>query len=283
MSILHAIVLALVQGVTEFLPISSTAHLILLPRLTDWPDQGLAFDVAMNTATWLAVVIYFRAELVALIAGFLRTILPRRGLAGGRMVRRRRVGIGHGANIEGRLAWMLILGTIPVGLAGFFGHDIVAGRLRSSLVVAISSIFWGLVLYVADRRPGRREIEGMGWGAAAFIGIAQAIALVPGTSRSGITITAGLFTGLSRKASARFSFLLSVIVGGLAGSMEGLKLVKAGLDTPWAAIIVGFVVAFVSAYVVIHLFLSFITRASMTPFVIYRVVLGVVLLGFLFF
>jgi len=278
MSIFHAIILALVQGVTEFLPISSTAHLILLPKLTDWPDQGLAFDVALNTATWLAVVIYFRKDIVGLSAGFLRSISPRRRQRKGRGWRTS----GLGGNAEGRLAWMLIIGTIPVALAGFFAHDLVAGRLRSLLVVALSSIVWGIVLFIADRRPGRREVNGMGWGSVAFIGIAQAIALIPGTSRSGITITAGLFTGLSRKASARFSFLLSVIVGGLAGSMEGLKLVKAGLDTPWSALIVGFIVAFISAYIVIHLFLKFITHASMTPFVIYRVLLGILLLGFLF-
>jgi len=260
MNIFHAIILALVQGVTEFLPISSTAHLILLPRLTSWPDQGLAFDVALNTATWLAVIIYFRSELVALTVGFFRTISPgrRRGLGG---------------NPEGRLAWMILIGTIPVGLAGFFAHDIVAGRLRTLPVVAISSILWGLVLFLADRRPGRKEVSGMGWGSVIFIA---------GTSRSGITITAGLFTGMSRKASARFSFLLSVIVGALAGSLEGLKLVKAGLDTPWSALIVGFVVAFVSAYLVIHLFLKFITHASMTPFVIYRVALGLLLFAFMF-
>ncbi len=278
MNIFHAIVLALVQGVTEFLPVSSTAHLILLPRLTNWPDQGLAFDVALNTATWLAVVIYFRSELVALTAGFLRTIIP-----GRRQGRRwRGKGPGLGGNPEGRLAWMILIGTIPVGLAGFFAHDIVAEKLRILPVVAFSSIVWGLVLFLADRSTGRREIHGMGWGSVIFIGMAQAIALIPGTSRSGITITAGLFTGLSRSAAARFSFLLSVIVGGLAGSMEGVKLVKAGLDTPWSALIVGFIVAFISAYIVIHLFLKFITRASMTPFVIYRVVLGIFLFAFMF-
>ncbi len=279
MNIFHAIILALVQGVTEFLPISSTAHLILLPRLTDWPDQGLAFDVALNTATWLAVVIYFRREIIGLAGGFFRSIFPGRRRGRGWRGKGRS---GLGGNAEGRLAWMILLGTIPVGLAGFFAHDIVAGRLRSLPVVALSSIVWGLVLFVADRRPGRRDISGMGWGSVAFIGIAQAIALIPGTSRSGITITAGLFTGLSRSAAARFSFLLSIIVGALAGSMEGLKLVKAGLDTPWSAIIVGFIVAFISAYLVIHLFLKFITHASMTPFVIYRVALGVLLLLFIF-
>ncbi len=278
MNIFHAVVLALVQGLTEFLPISSTAHLILLPRLTDWPDQGLAFDVALNTATWLAVVIYFRRDLAVIVAGFIRGFLPQGRRA---MVRGLKSRHDIDLNAGGRLAWMIILGTIPVGLAGFLGHDLVAGRLRTIPVVALSSIVWGIVLYIADRRPGRRGIGVMGWGAVAFIGLAQAIALVPGTSRSGITITAGLFTGLTREASARFSFLLSIIVGGLAGSMEGLKLLKAGLDTPWGPLMAGFLVAFVSAYLVIHLFLRFITRASMTPFVIYRVALGVALLAFM--
>lgn len=274
MSILQAVILALIQGVTEFLPVSSTAHLIILPRLTEWPDQGLAFDVALNTATWLAVVIYFRHEIAGLTAGFIRSF------SSGRPRRKKRSHFGE--NADARLAWMLILGTIPVGIAGFLAHDIVAGRLRSLPVVALSSIVWGLVLFIADRRTGVREIKGMGWGSVAFIGLAQAIALIPGTSRSGITITAGLFTGLSRSAAARFSFLLSVIVGALAGSLEGIKLVKAGLDTPWPALAVGFIIAFISAYLVIHLFLQFITHASMNVFVVYRVALGVLLLVFYF-
>ncbi|MFQ5480784.1 MAG: undecaprenyl-diphosphate phosphatase [Thermodesulfobacteriota bacterium] len=267
MSIFHALILALIQGVTEFLPISSTAHLVILPRLTQWPDQGLAFDVALNTATWLAVVLYFRSDLLRLTRGFFHSIAGRRYRT-------------IGGNQDGRLAWMMLFATIPVGLAGFFAHDLVAGRLRTLPVVALSSIIWGIVLFIADRRRGRREIRAMGWGAVAFIGIAQAVALIPGTSRSGITITAGLFTGLSRSAAARFSFLLSVIVGALAGSMEGLKLFQAGLDTPWMPLIAGFVVAFISAYIVIHLFLKFITRASMTVFVLYRVALGILLLTF---
>ncbi len=271
MNIFHALILALIQGVTEFLPVSSTAHLIILPRLTEWPDQGLAFDVALNTATWLAVVLYFRSEVLGLVRGFFRSIFP------GRTSRR-----GFDSNREGRLAWMLLIGTIPVGLAGFFAHDIVAGRLRTLPVVAISSILWGLVLFIADRSRGRREMRGMGWGSVIFIGIAQAIALIPGTSRSGITITAGLFAGLSRSAAARFSFLLSIIVGAMAGSLEGMKVLKAGLDTPWSALIVGFIVAFISAYLVIHLFLKFITRASMSVFVLYRVLLGLFLLLFFF-
>lgn len=262
MELTQAFVLALIQGVTEFLPISSTAHLILIPYITNWPDQGLAFDVALNTATWLAVVVYFRGDIIALSQGFFRSIKERR-LRG---------------NHDGSLAWMVLVATIPVGLAGLLAHRYVEHELRAVWVIGASSIIWGIVLWAADRRPGMTEITQMGWPGAAIVGLAQALALIPGTSRSGITMTFGLFTGLSRTAAARFSFLLAIVVGALAGGMEGLKMLKAGAHTPWLAVGVGFVVAFVSAYLAIHYFLKLITRSSMTPFVIYRILLGVALL-----
>ncbi len=261
MDILQAILLALIQGLTEFLPISSSAHLILLPLFTEWQDQGLGFDVTLNTATWLAVVIYFRGELNGIVRGFFRMV--RDGTMDDR---------------EGRLALMLIVGTVPVGIAGLLAHDIVAYRLRTPEVIAWSSIVWGVVLWMADRRPGRGGLHDIDWRTALGVGLAQAIALVPGTSRSGITITAGLFLGLSRRDSARFSFLLAVMVGGLAGGMEMVELIKKGGETPWLYLSIGFTVAFVSAYVTIHYFLSLIGRFSMTPFVVYRVLLGVILL-----
>ena len=264
MDLTQAFVLALIQGITEFLPISSTAHLILVPLLTGWPDQGLAYDVALNTATWLAVVIYFRRDIADLTKGFFRTIKERtfRG------------------NHDGELAWMVLVGTIPVAVAGLLAHDLVAHELRNLQVIGWSSIIWGIVLWIADRRPGKTEIKDIGWKAAIAIGLAQAIALVPGTSRSGITMAAALLMGLSRTASARFSFLLAIAVGALAGGKEGLDMVKAGMDTPWAAVLVGAFVAFVSAYIVIHYFLKTISRSSMKPYVIYRVLLGLALLAY---
>lgn len=262
MELSHAVVLALIQGITEFLPISSTAHLIILPYLTEWPDQGLSYDVALNTATWLAVVIYFRSDIARLVKGFFRS-LSKRTIVG---------------DYDAALAWMVLLGTIPVGLAGVLAHDLVEHRLRTLEVIGWSTILWGAILWVADRRPGKTELARLNWPTALFVGLAQAIALIPGTSRSGITMTGGLFMGLSRTAAARFSFLLAIVVGFLAGGMEGVKMTSHGWDTPWAAVAVGFVVAFVAAYLAIHYFLRFISRSSMTPFVVYRVILGAVLL-----
>jgi undecaprenyl-diphosphatase len=264
MEIRQAIVLALIQGITEFLPISSTAHLILIPYLTDWPDQGLAFDVALNTATWLALVVYFRKDILGLARGFFKSILGRRGRGGP----------------EARLAWQALVATIPVGIAGILAHDLVATGLRNLWVIGASSIAWGIVLWMADRRPGSGDEKSLGWGSAIFIGIAQAVSLIPGTSRSGITMTAGLFAGLKRESSARFSFLLAMVVGALAGGKEGLDMIKAGRDTPWSSVGVGFIVAFISAYLVIHYFLKFIQKTSMKPYVAYRVLLGVALLWY---
>ncbi|MCP3677297.1 MAG: undecaprenyl-diphosphate phosphatase [Deltaproteobacteria bacterium] len=262
MDLTQAIILALIQGITEFLPVSSSAHLILLPLLTDWPDQGIAFDVALNTATLLAVVIYLRSDIIRIILGFWR-LLACRSWQG---------------NSDGRLAVMVLAATVPVGLAGLFAHDIVADQLRTIEVIAWSSIVWGIGLWLADRRPGERSVSGINWRAGIVVGIAQAVALIPGTSRSGITITAGLFMGLSRTAAARFSFLLAVVVGILAGGKEGVELLEGSAHTPWLAISIGFVVAFITAFGAIHFFLKLISRSSMTPFVVYRVLLGVVLL-----
>ncbi len=262
MGLLQVVVLALVQGITEFLPISSSAHLILVPRFASWPDQGLAFDVALNTATWLAVIIYFRKDITQLARGFFRS-LARRGLAGDK---------------DATHAWMLIVATVPVAVAGLLAHDAIAGSMRSLKVIGVSSIVWGLLLYISDRRPGVKDFGSVTWKGVIVVGCAQALALIPGTSRSGITITFGLFTGLSRTGAARLSFLLAVIVGGLAGASEGVKLLGAANHTDWAMLSIGFAIAFVSAYLAIHLFLRLISRASMTPFVVYRIALGVLLL-----
>jgi undecaprenyl-diphosphatase len=271
MGLLQAVVLALIQGITEFLPISSSAHLILVPRFVDWPDQGLVYDVALNSATTLAICVYLRKELFALVKGLVRSVMPT-------VVRPAREAHETGEKLDGRLAWLLISATVPVAIAGFLAHDIVEGALRNVYVIAATSIFWGIILYMADRRPGTHGLSKVGVFAAIAIGVAQALAIVPGTSRSGITITAGLFLGLTRTASARFSFLLSIPVGIIAGGYDGMKLFEQGFSAPWAAVAVGFIIAFATAYLAIHWFLKLVAKTSMSAFVAYRVALGLFLL-----
>ena len=261
MDILQAIALALVQGVTEFLPISSSAHLILVPLFTGWPDQGLAFDVALNSATLLAVILYCRRDIIGMGTGL------RRAATDGTLR----------GNHDAALAFMVVIATIPVAVAGLLGRDIVSEELRTFVVIGVSSILWGVVLFFADRRPGEKTLTDVTWPIAMAIGLAQAIAIVPGTSRAGITITAALFLGLNRVTAARFSFLLFIVVGSLAGGYEALGMLQDPDSTPWGAVAVGFSVAFITAYLTIHYFLKFISSASMTPFVVYRVLLGVLL------
>ncbi len=278
MELTQAVILALIQGITEFLPISSSGHLILFPLLTDWPDQGLAFDVALNTATWLAVVIYLRRDIAALASGFIASLINKNSMT-------------DKSRANARLAWMVLVATVPVAVAGLLARNLVAHRLRTFDVIAVSSIVWGVVLWIADRKAGRgngvklKDLYSLGWGGAIIIGLAQAIALVPGTSRSGITITAALFIGMTRGGAARFSFLLAVIVGALAGAKETVDMIQTGNNIPALPLIVGFIVAFITAYLVIHFFLRLLdgsqknrAGSSMTPFVAYRVALGVILL-----
>lgn len=259
---LQLVVLAVVQGVTEFLPISSSAHLILIPRLTGWPDQGLAFDVAAHLGTLAAVTLYFRADLVGIARGFARSITGREGGA------------------EGRLAWGVLLGTIPVGLAGLAAHDVISGSLRSPLVIALATVVFALALAWADARGRRRRpLTVLGLRDVAVIGCAQALALIPGTSRSGITMTAGLALGFTREAAARFSFLLAVPVILLASALEVAALIAQGGTQAWGALTLVTALSGLSAFACIHVFLSVIERTGMLPFVVYRLVLGAVLLA----
>ncbi len=260
MDILQTLVLALVQGVTEFLPISSSAHLILVPVLTGWPDQGLAFDVAVHLGTLVAVVVYFRHELV------------RMGVAGLGSLR------GHW-NADARLAWAVVLGTLPVVFFGLLGKSFIEAELRGPVVIALTAIVFGLVLWWADARGARRRDEfTIGWREALIVGFAQALALIPGTSRAGITITAGLMLGLTREAAARFSFLLSIPTLLASSVLVGRDLLASEAPVDWVALALGALVAGVSAYACIRVFIALLARTGMLPYVIYRVVLGVVLL-----
>jgi undecaprenyl-diphosphatase len=259
---LQAIVLAVVQGLTEFLPISSAAHLILVPVLTPWEDQGLAFDVALHIGSLAAVVWYFRRELTAMSRAWLGSLR------------------GQGLTPDARLAWAVGLGTIPVGLAGLIFRDQVEVLLRSPVVLATALIGFGLLLGWADWRwRGNKTEYDIGWREVLVIALAQGLALIPGTSRSGITMTAALLMGMNREGASRFSFLLSIPVIFLAGALETRSLIAMSVDVDWLILGIATVVSGLSAYLCIHYFLAFIKRIGMQPFVVYRVVLGVILLS----
>ena len=264
MDSLQIVVLAVIQGITEFLPISSSGHLILVPYFTNWPDQGLEFDLAVHIGTLTAIVTYFRRTLAAMARDWLRSVAQRREIG------------------ESRLAWAVLFGTIPAGLVGLaFRHDIET-TLRSPFVVACTTIGYALLLLIADKYGAQqREERSIGWLDVVVIGCAQALALVPGTSRSGVTITAGLFRNLSRQAAARFSFLLAVPVMAAAGLAElaGYAGNTAPIDT--RALVLGLVISAVTGFACIHYFLKWLTRFGMLPYVLYRLVLGAVLLTLL--
>jgi undecaprenyl-diphosphatase len=257
----QAVVLALIQGITEFLPVSSSAHLILVPVLTGWTDQGLDFDVVVHAGTLVAIVAYFRTELAAMARDWLRSLT------------------GGGETRDSRLAWWVIVGTIPAGFAGMLLKDDISSFLRSPLLLAIGLIAFGILLGVADwRSRGTRDEYSLTLRDVVVIGLAQALALFPGTSRSGITMTAALFLGLSREAAARFSFLLAVPIIAAATLFVAVDLLHTEVDTDWAKLALAFVLAAASAYAVVHFFLAFIRRMGMQPFVGYRIALGAVLI-----
>jgi len=259
LDIIHVIVLALVQGLTEFLPISSSAHLILVPILSGWQDQGIVFDVAVHAGTLTAVVLYFRSELKIMFVDWLGSL--------------------RGSHTpDSRLAWAVLLGTIPVGLAGLIFQDYISENLRSPLVIASTTIIFGIVLWVADSNKNlSRDEHSIGWKDVLIIGIAQAIALIPGTSRSGITIAAAMLLGLNRQAAARFSFLLSIPVIVLAGGLETMEYMAVASVQDVNSILIGAMISAVSAFACIHYFLKLLENMNMMPFIVYRLGLGVLL------
>lgn len=259
MELFAAIILALIQGLTEFLPISSSAHLILAPRLFGWPDQGLAFDVAVHLGTLLAVVWYFRREIVDIALAWFGSLAGR-------------------PTADAHVGWMIIVATIPVVVAGVLLNDFVANELRSPLVIAAATAVFGVALWVADLRGKNIGDERrIGLGIAVLIGCAQVLALIPGTSRSGITMTAGLAAGLSRETAARFSFLIAIPTIAGAAVLKTAELATSPAPVPWLAMGVGLSVAAVSAYACIRVFLDVIGRIGMVPFMLYRLLLAAVL------
>jgi undecaprenyl-diphosphatase len=261
-SYFEAVVLAVVQGLTEFLPISSSAHLILVPQFLGWTDQGLAFDVAVHLGSLLAVCLYFRDEILAVARAWLGSVVRRTP-----------------PDAEARFGWFILVATLPVGLAGLVLHDLVDAYLRDPLVIAATTAVFGVLLWLADRHRGQRDEHELTLGMALLIGCAQAVALIPGTSRSGITITAGLALGLSREAAARFSFLLAIPVITLAALLEIRNLLEAAAPVAWDVIVLGTACSAVAAYLCIRLFLQLIARISMLPFMVYRLLLAGVIVA----
>ena len=265
MDTFQVIVLALIQGFTEFLPISSSAHLILPSQILGWEDQGLAFDVAVHIGSLLAVILYFRKEVVSLLTSWIASIFKGK------------------QTDDSKLAWWIILATLPAVILGFTLKDLIEEYLRGPGVIAITTVIFGLFLWWADRMSRCELTEYQtGWKKALLIGFAQALALIPGTSRSGATITAALMLGLGREAAARFSFLMSIPVILGAALLMGKDLLESGHSIDYVSLALGILVSFVAAYVCIHLFLKIISRMGMTPFVIYRLALGALLCVFIF-
>jgi len=265
LSFFEIFVLAVVQGLTEFLPISSAGHLILVPLFTGWTDQGLDFDLAVHVGSLLAVVLYFRQEIKTISHDWLRSLATRQQTE------------------NSKLGWWVILGTIPVGLAGLALKDLVEVTLRSpevgAIVIACSLIGFGVLLGWADwRNRGTRTEFQLNWKHVLFIGVAQAVALIPGTSRSGITMTAALMIGMSREGAARFSFLLSIPVIVLASGLQLISILRGEASVDWGSLSLGVVLSAISAYICIHYFLVFIKKIGMQPFVGYRIILGAIIL-----
>ena len=262
MNYFHLIILGLVQGLTEFLPISSSAHLILLPQLAGWEDQGLAYDIAAHIGSLVAVIVFFHTELQQMIMAWWRSL------------------INNSSSDDARLMWNILIATIPVSIFGFLLYDIVATMFRNPLIIASTTVLFGLLLLWSDKAGGKiRHQRDLKLKDALLVGIAQAIALIPGTSRSGITMTAGLMLGFTRHTAARFSFFLAIPVILLAGGFQAFHYFQDGVETDPVAFLIVVFVSGASAWLAIKFFLALVERTGMLPYVVYRILLG----GFLFY
>lgn len=262
MDFIQTIVLAIIQGISEFLPISSSAHLILVPKFTNWADQGLAFDVVVHMGTLVAVVYYYRHIISQLFSDFFLSIVEKETVG------------------KSKLAWGLLLATIPVAVVGFLFKDFIGSEFRSIKIVAYATLIFGVLLGVAILLSVKRATmrEALTWLDISFIGAMQVLALVPGVSRSGVTITAGLLIGLSKKATLQFSFLLSIPVITLSVILILTDIYQEQQAFNLTLLALGFVVSAISAYVTIVFFIRLLDTMSMMPFVIYRLFLGLFLL-----
>lgn len=260
MTLLQAIVLGLVQGLGEFLPISSSAHLVLVPWLFNWQDPGLSFDVALHLGTLIAVIIYFWRDWLNLIIG----------------------GFTNVKSSDGRLFWYLVASSIPGAAIGYILEEHAETIFRTPLLIAFMLIIMGIFLYWADQKSRKlTEIEDISFKTSFIIGLSQALAIIPGVSRSGITITTGLLTGLTRESAARFSFLLStpIIMGAALVKLPQVLSTPNMLNTNF---VVGMVVAGITGLASIYVLLRYVQSKSFLPFVWYRFILGAVVIMVVF-
>ena len=265
MTWLQIVVLAIVQGMTEFLPVSSSGHLILVPIFFDWTDQGLAFDVAVHFGSLAAICVYFRNDVAGLFRG-----------AGDILA-------GRSETQQARMAWCIGIGTIPAATAGLMLAGWIGANLRSPAIVVVTLAAYGVLMALADRfAPSTRDISSIRIKDAVIVGLAQALALVPGTSRSGITITAGRLLGFRRQDAARFSFLLAVPVILLATIYEVVKLVTGDMQVAWENLAVAALISGIVAYLSIDFFMRFVSVLGLLPFAIYRLLLAAVILYVIF-
>ncbi len=263
---LKAVVLGLIQGLTEFLPISSSAHLRIFPELFGWGDPGAAFTAVIQIGTELAVLIYFRHDIWRIGSTWVRSLFKPE----------------YRGHLDARMGWYVIIGSLPIVILGVLLKDVIEKDLRNLWVIATALIVLGLVLGLADRMStGTRDMKQVGLKHAVLLGLAQAAALVPGVSRSGATISMGLFLGMNREAATRFAFLLAIpaVVG--AGLFELKEIPNGHNDYGWGPTIVATVVSFVVGYAAIAWLLRYVSTRSYMPFVIYRVALGLFTLGML--
>ena len=263
MSTFEAIVLGFVQGITEFLPISSTAHLRIVPAFLGWDDPGAAFTAVTQLGTMLAVLLFFRADILRILTAWFRGLRDRE-------VR---------GTLDSRIGWYIVLGTIPIGIFGLLFKNRIETGARNLTLIGCTLVVLGLVLLLAERVGTReRGLETLSRRDGIVIGLAQACALIPGVSRSGATITAGLFLGLEREAAARYSFLLSIPAVVLSGLLELRKIGEGGGPGVFGTVLAT-AIAFVVGYASIALLLRFLTSNSTVVFVIYRVCMGLLVLG----
>ena len=253
MDTLQLILLSLVQGLTEFLPVSSSAHLVLLTEFLGEEDQGIIFDVGVHFGTLLAALVYFRSDLKKMIIN---------------------LGSHKLLSKENNLTTNLVIGVIPILLAGFLLRDFVNLHLRNSEVIAYATIIFGIFLYTAQLRKGKEDLDSVNLKQALIIGLFQCLALIPGTSRSGITITAGLFLGLSATAASRFSFLLAIPTIGAIALAELIRISFIDITDNGTELSIALIISFLVAYISIDMFLKLIDKIGFTPFVIYRLLLG---------